>query len=75
MNKKNILFTSKGALLANKFNKTLRDLFKNILFEKDSGNWIKEINVVTKRFTKEKHFSTKLTPILSYLERSEGYVC
>ena len=72
---KKIWFTTKRALLANKFNKTLRDLLRKILFEKDSGNWIKEINVVRKRFTEEKHFLTKLTPIYSFLEGSEGYVC
>ena len=35
--KKIIRLTSKRALLANKFNKTLSDLLKRLLFEKNSG--------------------------------------
>ena len=40
--KKIICCTSKRALLANKFNKILRDLPKKLLFGKNSGNWLRE---------------------------------
>ena len=62
---------SQGALLANKTNKTLKHLLKKPVFEKNSGNWINVLNVVRKRFKKQKHFPTKITPIHSPLEKNE----
>ena len=73
--KKIFCYTSKGAPLANKFQKTLNYLPKKLPFEKNSGNWLRGINVVRNWFIKENHFLTKLTPIHSFLEGSEGYVC
>ena len=73
--KKIVCYTSKGAHLANKVNKTLSDFLKKLLFVKNCGNWLMERNVIGKRFNKEKHSLTKLTPIHSFLEKIEGYVC
>ena len=54
-------YTSKGALLAENFNRFLTDFLKMFVFGRNSGDWIDEMNVVTKRYKKEKLSSTQLT--------------
>ena len=78
--KKNIFktfncYTSKGAVFAESFFKRLRDHLEELVFQKSSGNCEDEIKLLRQRHGKEKHFSTKLTPIQPSLEKNEGYVC
>ena len=52
-------YTSKGQLLSENFNRTLRILPKKRVFGQNSGDWIDEINVVRKRFDDEKYSQLK----------------
>ena len=67
LNKKNIKLysrnTSLGAVFAERFNRTNRDLLKKLVFEKGNGNWIDVLQTITKQYNKKVHSSTKLTPI------------
>ena len=41
--------TSLGAVFAERFNRTIRDLLKRPVFEKGDGNWIDILPVITKQ--------------------------
>ena len=76
LNKNNIKISSRntslGAIFAERFNRTIRDLLKKPVFEK--GNWIDIISTITKQCNKTIHSSTKLTPIQDSSKKNEGYV-
>ena len=78
LNKNNIKLysrnTSLGAVFAERFNRTIRDLLKKPVFEKDDGNWIDVLPKITKQYNNKVHSSTKLTPIQASLKKNEGYV-
>ena len=78
LNKNNIRIysreTSVGAVFAERFNRTIRDLLKRPVFEKDDGNWIDVLATVTNPYNNRTHSSTKLTPIQASLQKNEGYV-
>ena len=78
LNKNNIKLysrnTSIGAVFAERFNRTIRDLLKKIVFEKGDGNWIDILQTITKQYNNRIHSSTKLTPIQASLKKNEGYV-
>ena len=78
LNKNNIKLysgnSSYGAVFAERFNKTIRDLLKRPVFEKGGGNWIDVLPTITKQFNNRKHSSTKLTPIQASLKKNEGFV-
>ena len=63
-----------GAVFAERFNRTIRDLLKRPTFEKGESNWIDLLSVITKQYNNRRHSSTKLTPIEASLKRNEGYV-
>ena len=63
-----------GAVFAERFNKTIRDLLKRPVFEKGDGNWIDILPTITKQYNNPIHSSTKLTPIQAGLKKNEGYV-
>ena len=63
-----------GALFAERFNRTIRDLFKKPVFERGDGNWIDVVSVKTKQYNNRVHTSTTLTPIQASLKRNEGYI-
>ena len=63
-----------GAFFAERFNRTMRDLLKKIVFEKSDGNWIDVLPTITKQYNNRMHSSTKLTPIQASLIKNEGYV-
>ena len=63
-----------GAVFAERFNRTIRDLLKRPVFEKGEGNWIDVLPKVTKQYNTRIHSSTKLTPIQASLKKNEGYV-
>ena len=66
--------TSLGAVFAERFNRTIRDLLKKIVFEHGNANWIDVLQTITKQYNNRIHSSTKLTPIQASLKKNEGYV-
>ena len=66
--------SSYGAVFAERFNRTKRDLLKKIVFEHGDANWIDVLPTITKQYNKKIHSSTKLTPIQASLKKNEGYV-
>ena len=55
--------TSVGAVFAESFDRTVRDLLKRPVFEKCDANWIDILPTVTKQNNIRIHSSTKLTTI------------
>ena len=78
LNKNNIKLYSRnssyGAVFAERFNRTIRDLLKKPVFEKGDVNWIDVLPTITKQYNNRTHSSTKLTPILASVKKNEGYV-
>ena len=78
LNKNNIKLYSRnssyGAVFADRFNRTIRDLLKKPVFEKGDGNWIDVLPTITKQYNNKVQSSTKLTPIQASLKKNEGYV-
>ena len=63
-----------GAVFAEKFNLTIRNLINRPVFEKGDGKWIDISPNVTKQYNIRVHTSTKLTPIQASLKKNESYV-
>ena len=78
LNKNNIKLYSRnsshGAVFAERFNRTIRDLLKEIVFERGDANWIDILPKITKQYNTRIHSSTKLTPIQASLKKNEGFV-
>ena len=78
LNKNNIKLYSRnssyGALFAERFNRTIRDLLKRPVFEKGDGNWIDVLQTKLKQYNNRIHSSTKLTPIQASLKKNEAFV-
>ena len=78
LNKNNIKLYSRntlyGAVFAERFNRTIRELLKRPVFERGESNWIDILPTKTKQYNNKVHSSTKLTPIQASLKRNEGYV-
>ena len=78
LNKNNIKIYSRnssyGAVFAERFNRTIRDLLKRPVFEKGDGKWIDVLPTKTKQYNNRIHSSTKLTPIQASLKKNEAYV-
>ena len=78
LNKNNIKLYSRnthlGAVFAERFNKSIRDLLKHPVSEKSDGNWIDILPTITKHYNNRIHSSTKLTPIQASLKKNEGFV-
>ena len=78
LNKNNIKLCSRnssyGAVFAERFNRTIRDLLKRPVFEKGDGNWIDVLPTITKQYNNRIHSSTKLSPKDASLKKNEGYV-
>ena len=66
--------SSYGAVIAERFNRTIRDLIKRPVFEKGDGNWIDILQTITKQYNNRLHSSTKLSPNDASLKKNEGYV-
>ena len=66
--------TALGAVFAERFNRTIRDLLKKLVFEKGDGNWIDILQTITKQYNNRRHTSTKLSPIEASLKKNEGFV-
>ena len=78
LNKNNITHFSRntdlGAVFAEIFNRTIRDVLKRRVFEKGDGNWIDVLPKRTKQYNNRAHSATKLSPIQASLKKNEGYV-
>ena len=78
LNKNNIKLYSRnssyGAVFAERFNRTIRDLLKKIVFENGDGNWIDILPTMTKQYNNKIHSSTKLSPKDASLKKNEGFV-
>ena len=78
LNKNNIKLysrnTSLGAVFAERFNRTIRDLLKKIVFEQGDANWIDVLPTITKQYNNRVHSSTKLSPKDASLKKNEGLV-
>ena len=66
--------SSYGAVFAERFNRTIRDLLKKIVFEHGDAKWIDILPTITKQYNNRIHSSTKLTPIQGSLKKNEGFV-
>ena len=66
--------SSYGAVFAERFNRTIRDLLKKIVFERGDANWIDVLPTITKQYNNGIHSSTKLSPKDASLKKYEGYV-
>ena len=66
--------SSYGAVFAERFNRTIRDLLKRPVFERGDGKWVDILPAITKQYINTVHSSTKLTPKDASLEKNEGFV-
>ena len=78
LNKNNIKLYSRnssyGAVFAERFNRTIRDLLKKIVFEQGDAKWIDVLPTITKQYNNRIHTSTKLSPKDASLKKNEGFV-
>ena len=78
LNKNNIRLysrnSSNGAVFAERFNRTIRDLLKKIVFEQGDAKWIDILPTITEQYNNRRHTSTKLSPKDASLRKNEGYV-
>ena len=78
LNRNNIKLYSRnssyGAVFAERFNRTIRDLLKKSVFEQGDAKWIDVLPKITKQYNNRIHSSTKLTPIQASLKKNEGFV-
>ena len=73
LNKKRMKIPSRsssyGAIFAERFNRTIRDLLKKIVFEEGDAKWVDILPTRTKQYNSRIHSSTKLTPIQASLKK------
>ena len=63
-----------GAVFAEIFNRTIRDLLKKIVFERGDAKWIDILPTITEQYNNRIHTSTKLSPKDASLKKNEGFV-
>ena len=56
-------YTDKGAVIAERFNRTIRNLIKKSVFEKGRADWLSELPSVIKKYNNTVHHSIKMKPI------------
>ena len=66
--------SSYGAVFPKKFNRTIRDFLKKIVFEQGDAKWTDVLLTIKKHYKNRIHSSTKLTPIQASFKENEGYV-
>ena len=78
LNKNNIKLysgnTSFGAVFAERFNRTIRDLLKKIVFAHGDSKWVDILSTITNQYNNRIHSSTKLKPIRASLKKNERFV-
>ena len=66
--------TSPGAVFAERFNRTIRDLLKKVVFERLNANWIDVLSTITKQYSIKTQSSAMLAPIQASFKKNEGFV-
>ena len=78
MNENNIKIysrnTSLGAVFAERFTHTIRDLLKRPVFEKGEGKWVDILPTITKQYKNRIHSPTKISPKDASLKKNEAFV-
>ena len=78
LNKNNIKLYSRnssyGAVFAERFNRTIGDLLRKIVFEQGDAKWVDILPTITKQYNNKVHSSTKLSPKDASLKKNEGFV-
>ena len=64
--------TSLGAVYAECYSRTIRDLYKRTVFEKGECNWTDVLLTIPKQYNDRIQSSTKLTPLQASLKMKEG---
>ena len=67
-------YTDKGAVFAERFNKTVRNLLKKPVFEKGNADWLSELSSVVNKYNNTIHNSIKMTPIQASKKSNERKV-
>ena len=67
-------YTDKGAVFAERFNKTIRNLLKKPVFEKGRADWVSELSTVIKQNNNTFDHSIKMTPIQASKKSNEKIV-
>ena len=67
-------FTDNGAVFAERFNRTIRNLLKEPVFEKRNANWLSELPPVIKQNNNTTQHSMKMTPIQAAKKLNEKIV-
>ena len=67
-------YTDKGAVFAERFNRTTRNLLKKPVFEKSKASWINELPSVINQYNNTSHHSTKMKPIDASKKSNEKIV-
>ena len=63
--------SSYGAVFAERFNRTIRDLLKKIVFEEGDAKWVDILPKKTKKYINRTHSSTKLTPVQASIKKTK----
>ena len=67
-------FTDKGAVIAERVNKTIRNMLKKTVFEKGKSDWLSELPSITKTYNNKFHYSIKMTPTEASKKKNENIV-
>ena len=60
--------------MAERFNRTIIDLLKEIVFKQGDAKWIDVLKTITKEYNNGVHTSLKLSPKQFSLKKNVGYV-
>ena len=66
--------TGLGAVFAERFNRTIRNLLKKPVFEKGKADWLSKLPSVIKQYNNTIHHSIKMTPIQASKKSNEKIV-
>ena len=67
-------YTDKGAVFAERFNKTIRNLLKKPVFLKGNADWLSELSSVVNKYNNTIHNSIKMTPVQASKKLNEKLV-
>ena len=67
-------YTDKGAVFAERFNKTIRNLLKKPVFLAGNADWLSELPSVIKQYNNTIHHSIKMTPVQASKKSNEKIV-
>ena len=67
-------YTSKGAVLAERFTGSIRTLIEKPVFENRNATWISELPSIIKKYNNTIHHSTEITPIQTSKKINKQYL-